>query len=147
LQPWHPTGALPYWTLVVLLIAFGCLGIFSIGIPILLMGITLAILFPRRHTRGVIASGVVAIVGFTLGFILAAPLSCTTNETSIHPTSRTVCANILGINYSGTGAHYPSLFPALIVGIVVGLISAMGARRLAHRLASRDAPPPPTLAA
>jgi hypothetical protein len=139
-------GAVAYWSFVFFLIGYGFLGLLSIGLPFLLLGIALAILWPRRHTTGVIAAGVAAIVGFTLGYILVAPLGCTTSGSGLHPVSHTVCTNILGINYSGAGIYSPSLLPGLIAGLVVGVIFANGALWLARRITTRQAPPPPIAA-
>jgi hypothetical protein len=136
-------GAVAYWSIVLFLIVFGFLGLLSIGLPFLLLGITLAIMWPRRRATGVIASGVAAIAGFTLGYILVAPLGCSATARSIRSGSHTVCSNILGINYSGTGLYNPSLFPALIAGIVVAVITSIGTWWFAHRIASRHAAPDP----
>jgi hypothetical protein len=129
-------GAVVYWTLAVFLIGFGFLGILSIGLPFLLLGITLAILARRRHETGIIASGVAAIVGFTVGYILVAPLSCTLTERSSHPDAHTVCTSLLGINYLGGGIYNPSLLPALIAGLIVAVLFANGGRWLARRIAA-----------
>lgn len=131
------------WALVVFLIGFGFLGLLSIGLPFLLLGITLAILARRRHETGVIAAGVAAIVGFTLGYILVVPLNCTMTESSLHPGAHTVCSNILGINYSGAGIYNPSVLPPVIAGLVLAVLFANGTRWLARRIASRHTPPPP----
>jgi hypothetical protein len=139
-------GAIAYWTLVVVLIGFGYLGLFSIGFPFLLLGITLAIVSQRRHETGVVAAGVGAIVGFTVGYILIAPLGCTTSANSVDPIEHTVCTNILGIDYSGTGVYNPSLIPGLLAGLVVAVLFARGARWIARRIASRHTSPPPVAA-
>jgi hypothetical protein len=136
-------GATAYWILVVFLIGFGYLGLFSIGMPFLLLGITLAILWPLRHATGVIASGVAAIVGLTLGYTLVAPLGCTTSGGAPGSIPHTVCSNILGIDYSGTGLYNPSLFPGLIAGLAVAVLFAIGTRWLVRRIASHRATPPP----
>ena len=80
------SGAMAYWALAVFLIGFGFLGILTIGLPFLLLGIMLAILSRRRNETGVIAAGVAAIFGFTLGYLLVVPLRCTTSVSSAHPT-------------------------------------------------------------
>lgn len=129
-------GAIAYWALIVLLIGFGFLGLLSIGFPFLLLGITLAILSQRRHETGVIVAGVAAIFGFTLGYILVAPLGCTGSGTPTGAISHTVCTNILGIDYSGVGTYNPSLVPGLLVGILVAVAFAWGARWVARRIAA-----------
>jgi membrane-bound ClpP family serine protease len=136
-------GAVGYWALTVFLIGFGFLGMLSIGLPFLLMGIMLAILARRRHETGVIAAGVAAIVGFTLGYILIVPLNCTMTESSNHPVAHTVCSNILGINYSGVGVYNPSLLTGVIAGLVLAVLFANGTRRLARRIARHTPPPIP----
>jgi len=136
-------GAIAYWTITVVLIAFGTLGLLSIGFPFLLLGIALAIVSQRRHETGLVAGVVAAAVGFSVGYILIAPLTCSTSASSADPVEHTVCSNILGIDYSGAGSYDPSLLPALIAGLVVALLAALGARWLARRLAARRTPPPP----
>lgn len=135
-------GGITYWALAVFLIGFGFLGIFSIGMPFLLLGITLAILSQRRHEPGVVAAGVAAIAGFTLGYVLAAPLSCTSSGDGSGSISHTVCSNILGINYSGVGLYNPSLAPGLLAGILVAVAFALGTRWIARRIAAGHERPP-----
>ena len=117
-----------YWLGVVALIAFGYVAIFSIGAPFLLLGLMLALLFPWRHRRGVLATGLAAVVGFVVGYVLVAPLSCTGTEmfTVGEATTEmyTACSNILGIPYGGTGYYNPSLLPALLAGLTLALLTA-----------------------
>jgi hypothetical protein len=127
-------GAIAYWALIVILIGFGFLGILSIGLPFLLLGIMLAILARRRHETGVIAAGVAAIVGFTLGYILFVPINCTTAERAPIGT-HTVCGNILGINYSSAGGYSSSLFSGVIAGLILAVLFASVTRRIARRVA------------
>jgi membrane-bound ClpP family serine protease len=129
-------GAIAYWAITLFLIGFGFLGMLSIGLPFLLLGIMLAILARRRHETGVVAAGVAAIVGFTLGYILIVPLDCTMTQSSNHPVAHTVCSNILGINYSGTGIDNPSLLPGVIAGLVLAVLLANATRWLARRIAA-----------
>jgi hypothetical protein len=129
-------GLIAYWTLVVFLIGFGYLGLLSIGMPFLLLGITLAILSQRRHETGVVATGVAAIVGFTLGYVLVAPLGCTSSGAGPGSISHTVCSNILGIDYSGVGLYNPSLAPGLLAGLFVAVSFALGTRWIVRRIAA-----------
>jgi hypothetical protein len=139
-------GPIAYWALVVVLLGFGYLGPFSIGLPFLLLGIALAIVSQRRHETGVVAAGVATIVGFTVGYILVAPLGCTTSANGVDPVEHTVCTNILGIDYSGTGVYNPSLLPGLVAGVVLAVVFGLSARWIAHRVASRHDAMPPALA-
>jgi hypothetical protein len=120
--------ALAYWALVVVLIGFGILAIFSIGAPFLLMGLMLAILSPWRDRRGVIWTGFAAVFGFVLGYVLVAPFSCTGTSVATAGDSMgrmfTTCSNVLGIPYEGTGNYNPSLLPAFLAGL--GLATAVG---------------------
>jgi hypothetical protein len=137
------TGAIAYWAFVVFLIVFGFLGLLSIGLPFLLLGITLAILSERRDETGVIAAGVAAVLGFAIGYILVAPLGCTSSSAAPGSISHTVCSNILGIDYSGTGIYNPSLLPGLIAGLIMAVLFANVTWWLIRRIASRHTPPPP----
>ena len=130
-------GAIAYWTITVVLIAFGTLGLLSIGFPFLLLGIALAIVSQRRQETGLVAGVVAAVVGFSVGYVLVAPLTCSSSASSADPVEHTVCSNILGIDYSGAGSYNPSLLPALIAGLVLAVLFALGARWLARRMASR----------
>ena len=133
-------GAIAYWTLVVVLIGFGVLGILTIGLPFLLFGLMLAIVSQRRHETGVVAAGVGAIVGFMVGYILVGPTSCTSNVNSVDAIEHQVCTSILGVGYSGTSDS--GMILGLIAGLVVAVLFALGARWLARRFASRRAAPP-----
>jgi hypothetical protein len=130
-----------YWAIVVALILFGSLGIFSIGAPFLLLGVTLAVLSPWRTRRDVLATGMLVIVAFVVGYVLVAPLSCTATAISrlgeAQSEGTTICRNLLGIKYEGSGAYNPSLLPALLAG--VGLSAIAGITTV---LLQRKRPPP-----
>ena len=136
-----------YWLGVCVLIAVGYVAIFSVGAPFLLFGLTLALLFPWRHRRGVMPTGVAAVVGFVMGYVLVAPLSCTrrvmgTAGEATGMEMYTACSNLLGIPYEGTGSYDPSLLPALLAGITLALLAAALTAWL-----SRRRTPQPTAAA
>jgi hypothetical protein len=134
------TGAIVYWTVTVVLTAVGILGILSVGLPFLLLGIMLAIVSQRRHESGVVAAGVAAIVGFMVGYILVAPTSCISSASSADGIERRTCTSILGFGYSGTDDT--GMILGLIAGLIVAVMFALGARWLTQRVASRrDAPP------
>lgn len=133
-------GAIAYWALVVVLIAVGVLGILSIGLPFLLLGLMLAIVSQRRHESGVVAAGLAAIVGFMVGYILVAPTSCTSGVSSGADIGHRTCTSILGFGYAGTDDA--GMILGLLVGLAVAVPFGLGARWLARRIASRrDAPP------
>jgi hypothetical protein len=119
-----------YWAIVVALILFGGVAIFSIGAPFLLLGIMLAVVFPWRARRGVVATGMAVILGLVVGYVLVAPFSCTGTSTAVSVMGEagwsggtTTCSNLLGIRYEGSGIYNPSLLPALIAGIALAAIA------------------------
>jgi hypothetical protein len=120
-----------YWAIVVALILFGWFAILSIGAPFLLLGITLAVLFPWRTRRGVLATGIAVVVGLVVGYVLVAPLSCAGSSTAVSVVGEvqsegtTTCSNILGVTYEGSGIYSPSLLPALLAGIALAAIAGV----------------------
>lgn len=125
-----------YWAGALLLIAFGTLTGFSIGIPFLMVGLSLVVLARFRRRPQVFVPSLVAVGAFFAGFILVAPLGCTATmtvtefpggdhgETSPAATS---CDNILGIEYSGVGIYNPPLWPAALAGLTVAAVAATAA--------------------
>lgn len=131
-RPEHPVA---YWTLVAVLLAFGMLAIFSIGLPFLLLGLSLAVAGPWRHRPTVLWSVVAAWIGLVLGLLLVLPLTC---SSSIRPvlvgasrqsgTGRGSCSTALGLIHYGTAS--PSLIPALITGLVLAVLGGATAHRI-----------------
>ncbi len=120
-----------YWAIAVGLILVGMLAIFSIGAPLLLLGVMLAVLSPWRTRRGVLATGMAVILGLVMGYVLVAPLSCTGTESAVsvlgeaQAEGTTTCSNLLGISYEGTGTYDPSLLPALLAGIALAAVAGV----------------------
>ena len=71
-----------YWVLVWLLIAVGLATVFSIGLPLLLLGATLAVLSSFRDRPRVFWPWLLGVVGFIGGYVLIAPLGCTATAIS-----------------------------------------------------------------
>ncbi len=131
------SGAPGYWIVVAVLCLFGFVGIFSVGMPFLLLGITLAVVAPWRRQRAVLWPAVTAVVGFVVGYVLVAPLSCSTSATSadpqlllnpVPPARTTSCTNLLGIGYSGSGSYGPSLWPAVLCALALSVAAAATVR-------------------
>jgi hypothetical protein len=131
-------GTAAYWGVAVLLVGFGFLGIFSIGAPFLLTGIAMMVVSPWRNRREVLWPALVGVWAFVLGYLLVAPLVCTSTAIAVTagspvPQSHTTCTNILGIDYSGTGIYNPSLVPAVLAGVAAGAAGALATRFLLRR--------------
>ena len=128
-----------YWTLSVVLVVFGFITGFSIGIPFLFLGLTLIALGPVRRKRVVFWPILVAVIGFWVGFILVTPLGCTTSSVRVvngqysNQESTTRCSNILGIDYSGTGLYNPSQAPALRAGLATGALGGLATALVLRR--------------
>ena len=137
-----------YWVVVSLLCVFGLIAIFSIGMPLLLLGVTLAVVAPWRTQRAVLWPAVTAVLAFVVGYILVAPLSCSSTESltlptqsTTRPAQSTTCTNVLGIDYSGDGLYNPSLGPALLTGLTLSLVAAMTVRVILTRRDRHASPP------
>ena len=128
-----------YWALVAALCLFGIVGMFSIGMPFLILGITLAVVAPWRTQPAVLWPAVAAVVAFVAGFILVTPLGCSTSASSASsvstdlPDQTTTCTNVLGIDYSGQGLYNPSLLPALLAGLALSVLAAATVRVMLKR--------------
>jgi hypothetical protein len=140
------------------LILFGIAGLFSIGAPFFLTGLVMLICFPWRRDRAVLVPALSAVWGFTIGYILVAPLGCSSSAFGpperAHPLGMgvlavgqalvrrgTVCNGVL-FDYSGGGSYSPPLLPALIAGLAAGLIVAIVVRRLLRRGKTAKSLPP-----
>jgi len=128
-RPSGKAGSVSYWALVTCLLVFGYLALFSIGVPFFLLGLVLAVLFPFRHRVAVVGAGVASVIGFTAGYLLVAPLGCTSSSTASldggkSVMGRTTCNSLLGWNYSGRSIYNPSLLPALMTAIVAAALFA-----------------------
>jgi hypothetical protein len=125
-----------YWVLVAVFVIFGVLAGFSIGMPFLILGVVLAAVAPCRNRPSVFWPPVLAVPALAAGYLLVAPLGCTSSATVTRPglgtttTGHTVCTNALGIDYSGYGTYNPSLLPALLVGVAAAVIVATAARMI-----------------
>jgi hypothetical protein len=129
---------LVYWGVAVFLVGFGYLAVFSIGAPFLLTGTAMMVVSPWRSRPQVLWPTLVGVWAFVLGYLLVAPLGCT--STAIAATvgspvgmSHTTCTNILGIDYSGSGTYNPTLLPAMLAAFVTGVAGALATRVLLRR--------------
>ncbi|MFL5799071.1 MAG: hypothetical protein ACJ77A_14225 [Actinomycetota bacterium] len=130
--PNHPVA---YWILVAVLLGFGMLAIFSIGLPFLLLGLTLAIVAPWRHRPTVLWPTLDGVLAFIAGVVLTAPLGCTTSAVPsapgvVPPPQTTDCPSAFGLIHYHSQAGY---IPALIVGVALAALAAATAHRILAR--------------
>jgi hypothetical protein len=129
----HRAASILYWAGAVVLVAFGAVAIFSIGAPFFLTGLAMLAVGPRRRERAVVWPVLLGVWAFVLGYVLIAPLGCTTSG-SAHVAagsslSHTSCTNLLGLNYSGEGVYNPPLLPAFLAGLALCAIVAFVSRQ------------------
>jgi hypothetical protein len=125
-----------YVAVAVALVVFGCLALFSIGFPFALTGLLMLALFRSRGRREVIVPALAWPWAFTLGYVLVAPLGCTTSVTATSiaaaPVETAVAStrcDALFLTYAGGASYDPAILPALLVGILLGTGVALGLRR------------------
>lgn len=118
-----------YWVVVLVLIAFGLLTIFSIGLYFWFAALALTLLAPFRSRPRIFSTGFALLLGFLVGYVLVAPLSCaqsfrsstTAGEETVSPV---VCTSPIGIEYSGPEPFEPSRTPALLAAVALGVGAA-----------------------
>jgi len=128
---------LAYGALAAGLVLFGIAGLFSIGAPFLFTGLAMLICFPWRHRRDILWPALASVWGLTVGYILVAPLSCTSSAFSsadgVAIEAGTTCNGLL-LDYAGGPLYNPPLLPSVLVGLATGAASALLVRMLvAHR--------------
>jgi hypothetical protein len=126
-----------YIILAVGLFLFGVAGVLSIGMPFLLTGLVMLLLLPWRRRGDILWPSIASIWGLTLGYVLVAPLSCSTSVApsgSVLPMgdSATTCNGLL-FDYSGSSSYNPPLLPALLVGVAVALAAWIAVKALVTR--------------
>jgi hypothetical protein len=111
-----------YWVASLGLIAFGVVGMFSIGRPFFLVGLAMLILGPLRSRPALFWPPLVAVIAYNVGYWAVVPLYCTATE-AVGGASTTVCSSLIGISYSGSGIYNPSLGPANQVGLLLAAVA------------------------
>ena len=129
-----------YAALAVALILLGFAGLFSVGAPFLLTGTVMLVCFRWRRRREILWPAIAGVWGFTLGYVLLAPVGCSTRGTSegltmgfVSTTATTTCNGVF-FDYSGGASYNPPLFPALLVGLLIGAVVIVGVRTLLPRM-------------
>lgn len=127
-----------YTSLAVGFVLFGVAGLFSIGMPFLLTGLVMLLLLPWRRRRDILWPSLASVWGLTLGYVLVAPLSCSSsaasNGTVLRSSLATTCSGLF-FDYSGGGSYNPPLMPALLVGAVFAVAAGLVVKALLMRRA------------
>lgn len=110
-----------YWIASLGLIAFGVVGMASIGRPFLLVGLAMLVLGPLRSRPALFWPPLVAVIAYNVGYWAVVPFNCTATGTVGGTT--TVCSSLIGIRYSGSGLYNPSLEPANQVGLLLAAVA------------------------
>ena len=123
-----------YVAIALILIAFGYLALFSIGWPFALTGILMLALIGERRRAKVLAPALAWPWAFTLGYILVAPLGCSTSampqiaeggRASVEGSTR---CNAVFFTYAGGADYSPPLLPALLTGVALATAASLAIR-------------------
>jgi hypothetical protein len=134
-----------YVAIALILIAFGYLALFSIGWPFALTGILMLALIGERRRAKVLAPALAWPWAFTLGYILVAPLGCSTSampqiaeggRASIEGSTR---CNAVFFTYAGGADYSPPLLPALLTGVALATAASLAMSWALRRRQNRGA--------
>lgn len=129
-----------YVALALGLVLFGIAGLFSIGMPFLLTGLAMIVCFPWRRHHDIIWPALAGVWGLTLGYILVAPLRCTSSARAVGgvlSAEETTCNGLI-FDYSGGPSYNPPLLPAFLVGLASAAAAALLVRMAITRRTRTD---------
>lgn len=110
------------------LVVFGYLALFSIGWPFALTGIIMLALIGQRHRVDVLAPALAWPWVFTIGYLLLAPIGCTSSATptigdrAVEGVTR---CNSLFLTYEGRTPYEPPWLPALLTGVALATTASL----------------------
>ena len=111
-----------YWALAVGLITFGVLGMFSIGLPFFIVGVTMLVLGRLRHRSRLFWPPLFAVIGYVVGYWAVLPTMCAATAGYSGP-STTTCSSLIGVQYGEAEAYNLARDLAQQSGIVLGAIA------------------------
>ena len=132
-----------YVAVALILLAFGYLALFSIGWPFALTGILMLALIGERRRANVLAPALAWPWAFTLGYLLVAPIGCSTSampqiadggRASVEGSTR---CNALFLTYAGGADYSPPLLPALLTGVALATAASLAISWAIRRRQSR----------
>lgn len=144
-RPRTPEAGFVYWLVTGAFVVFGFLAIFSIGLPLLVLGLALAALSDVRDRPATFWPPIAGLSLFFAAYILVAPLTCTLTPTlvtvetplAVEPQiSPMTCTRIALPDYSGVES--PALWPSVVAAAVVGVMAAVTTRYLIRKRATRS---------
>src|SRR4051794_33881727 len=98
----------------VVLVVLGGLSLFSIGAPLLLTGLAMLGCYPWRDRRDVLWPSLAAVWAFIVGYLLVAPLGCTTSsipsDHALLAEGYTRCNGVF-FDYAGGSSYNAPLLP------------------------------------
>ena len=120
-------GTVVYHVIAAVLIAFGIVGILSVGLPFLVCGVLLLALAPYRDRAEILWPPLAAVAAWTAVFAVMSPWGCSSSAGAIAtPTGATrvfvhaeICRNAFGARVS-SGLLVPASV-ALVVAVGVGI--------------------------
>jgi hypothetical protein len=118
-----------------ILIGFGYLALFSIGLPFALTGLLMLALSRWHRHPDVLAPALIWPWVFTIGYLLIGPLGCTSTSGAIPGAIArgvTTCNGVF-FDYHGSEPYNPPLMPAAIAGVVLATVSSLALRWLLRR--------------
>jgi hypothetical protein len=117
-----------YIAIAAILLVFGYLALFSIGWPFALTGILMLALIGQRHRFDVLAPALAWPWVFTIGYLLVAPIGCTSTATPTiaggNVEGVTRCTSLF-VTYAGRSPYQPPLLPALLTGVALGTAASL----------------------
>jgi hypothetical protein len=127
-----------YLAVAIALVLFGYLALFSIGFPFLLTGLLMLALVAFRRRVEIMAPAVLWPWVFTLGYVLVAPLGCTTSATpmvvnGVGAVEGATRCNAFIFSYAGDAPYSPPIWPALLFGAALATGVALLVRRAIRR--------------
>ena len=128
-----------YHVVAVVLIAFGVLGILSIGLPFLVGGVLLLALAPNRHRPEILWPPLAALAAWTATYAVAAPWGCSQTISSTNGAAgsttmvgKEICRTAFGVGV-GNGLAEPALVASAAAGIVFAITRVALVRQARRR--------------
>jgi hypothetical protein len=114
-----------YWITSLGLIAFGFVGMFSIGGPFVILGLAMLVLGPLRRRPVLFRPLLAAVIAANLGYWAAAPLWCSAASQAggAEASTGTGCSSLIGIRYVASATSGPPPAPALEVALVAAIVA------------------------